>query len=355
MGTGDVVQPTVDIKGNPIIQIGFVVHDAVKMAKRYAEIFGIGPWNFVEGKVRDCILRGETLKNIDCGLRIALADLGKLQLELIQPLHGPSTHMSFLKEQGEGIHHVSFGAVEGHDKIISGLTAEGIGIEMQGLARDVDTFTYLATQKKLGTIFEIVNPAISRGRGPLRPWGTYDKPDKAAINIKGKEIKQLGIVVENAEETARNYWELLGVGPWILLDFKPPHLTDVTLHEVPIHDYVNLHTRAALAHMGDLQIELLEPVKGPSTYMEFLKTRGQGIHHLSFDRIEDHDEMISGFKMIGIETESTGLIGGSIAFTYLSSQKDLGTIFEALKVDPDKKNTLTEFRMYPPEDKNSKA
>ena len=101
--------------------------------------------------------------------------------------------------------------------------------------------------------------------------------------------------------------------------------------------------------MGDLQIELLEPVKGPSTYMEFLKTQGQGIHHLSFDRIEDHDEMISGFKAIGIETESTGLIGGSIAFTYLSSQKDLGTIFEALKVDPDKRNTLTAYGTYPPE------
>ena len=62
MGIGDVMQPAVDIKDNPIIQIGFVVRDAVKMAKRYAEIFGIGPWNFVEGKVRDCILRDETLR-----------------------------------------------------------------------------------------------------------------------------------------------------------------------------------------------------------------------------------------------------------------------------------------------------
>ncbi len=353
MGTGDGVRPAVDIKDNPIIQIGFVVRDAVKMAKRYADIFGIGPWNFVEGKVRDCILRGETLKNIDCGLRIALADLGKLQLELIQPLHGPSTHMSFLKEQGEGIHHVSFGAVEGHDKIISGLMAEGIGIEMQGLARDVDTFTYLATQKTLGTIFEIVNPAISRARGALRPWGTYSNDDNGAINIKGKEIKQLGIVVENVEETARNYWGLLGVGPWILLDFKPPHLTDVTLHGISINDQVNLHTKAALARIGDLQIELLEPVKGPSTYMEFLKTRGQGIHHLSFDRIENHDEMISGFRRMGIETESTGLIGGAITFSYMATQDDLGTIYEALKVDPNKKNTLTEYKMYPPQNEGA--
>ena len=347
MGTGNEVRPVVDVKGKPIIQIGFVVRDAVKMAKRYSEIFGVGPWNFIDGKARDFILHGKTLRNMDCGLRIAIADLGKMQIELIQPLHGPSTHMSFLQEQGEGVHHVSFGVVENHDQIVSSLTARGIGIEMQGLVGEVSTFTYLATQNTLGTIFEVVNP-ISRPSGPLRPWGTYNNPDGGAINIQGKEIKQLGIVVENAEETARNYWEILGVGPWMLLDFKRPHLTDVTLHGITIHDEVNLHTKAAIAHLGDLQIELLQPVKGPSTYREFLKTRGQGIHHLSFAQIEDHDEMISGYNRMGIETESTGLIGGAITFSYLATQKDLGTIFEALKIDSSKRNTLTAYGTYPP-------
>jgi hypothetical protein len=340
-------QPVVDVSKKPITQIGFVVHDAIKMAKRYSEIFGIGPWNFVEGKARDYLLHGKTLRNMDCALRLALADLGKIQIELIQPLYGPSTHLSFLKEQGEGIHHVSFGAVEEHDQIVSSLTARDIGIEMQGLVGDVPTFTYLATQKTLGTIFEVVKPS-SRPSGPLRPWGTYNPPDSGAINIKGKEIKQLGIVVEDAEETAKNYWELLGVGPWMLIDFKPPHLTDVTLHGLAIHEYVNLHTKAAIAQWGDLQIELLQPVKGPSTYMEFLKAKGQGIHHLSFAQIDDHDEMISGFNRMGIETESSGLLGGAITFTYLASQKDLGTVYEALKIDAGRNNTITAYGTYPP-------
>jgi hypothetical protein len=347
MGTSKDVQSVVDVRGKSIIQIGFVVRDAVKMVKRYSEIFGVGPWSFIEGKAKDFILYGKTLRNMDCGLRIAIAYLGKIQMELIQPLYGPSTHLSFLKEQGEGIHHVSFGAVEDHDQIVSSLTARGIGIEMQGLAGEVSTFTYLATQKTLGTIFEVVNP-ISRPSGPLRSWGTYNNPDSGAINVKGKEIKQLGIVVQNSEETARNYWELFGIGPWIFLDFKPPHLTDVTLHGITIHHDVNLHIKVAIAQFGDLQIELLQPVKGPSTYMEFLKTRGQGIHHLSFDRIEDHDEMVSGFHRLGIETESSGLFGGATTCTYLASQKDLGTIFEALKTDSSKKNTITPYGIYPP-------
>ncbi len=348
MGTGNDIQPIVNVSDKSIIQIGFVVNDAVKMAKRYSEIFGIGPWNFIEGKVRNCILHGKTLRNIDCGLRLALADLGKMQIELIQPMYGPSTHMSFLKEYGEGIHHVSFGTIEDHDQVVSSLNARGIGIEMQGLAGDVSTFTYLASQKTLGTILEVVNPIMSKKRGSLPSWGTYNNPDEGVIDIKGKEIKQLGIVVEDVEEIAKNYWELLGVGPWTLIDFKPPHLANVSLHGIAIHDNVDVHIKAAIAQFGDIQIELLQPVQGPSTYMEFLKTRGQGIHHVSFDRIEDHDEMISGLNRIGIETESSGLLGGTITFTYMATQKDLGTIFEALKIDSNKKNTLSAYGTYPP-------
>lgn len=347
MENGKELKPVADMKGKPIIQIGFVVHDAVHMAKRYSEILGVGPWNFVDGKARDFILHGKTLRNVDCGLRLALANLGRMQLELIQPLHGPSTHMSFLKEQGEGIHHVSFGVVDGHDSIVSSLKAKGIEIEMQGLVGEVPTFTYLATQQALGTIFEVVNP-VSRPSGPLRSWGTYHHPGGSALRMEGKEIKQLGIVVPNAEETARNYWEIFGVGPWMFIDFKPPHLTDVALHGIPMNPELNLHTKAAIAQWGDLQIELLQPVKGPSTYMEFLKSRGPGIHHLSFAQLEDHDEMISGFHRIGIETESSGLLGGTITFTYLSSQKELGTIYEALKIDAGKKNTIVPYGTYPP-------
>jgi len=157
----------------------------------------------------------------------------------------------------------------------------------------------------------------------------------------------VGIVVEDAEETAKNYWDLLGVGPWTLIDFKPPQLGKGTFHGVDLHDEVNVHVKAAIAQLGELQIELLQPVRGPSTHREFLKTKGQGIHHVSFDQIEDFDEMVSGFSRIGIETETSGLLGGSITFAYLATQKDLGTIFEVVKVDPDKENTVTAYGTYP--------
>ena len=347
MAPGNDSKPAIDAKDRPLTQIGLVVEDAVKVTKRYSEIFGIGPWVFFDGKPRDFVLHGETLRDMDCGLRVAIGYLGKMQLEIIQPLYGPSTHMSFLKEQGEGIHHVSFGVVEDHDQVVSDLQASGIDIEMQGLSGDTGTFTYMATQDKLGTIYEFVNPAMSRGQGPGF-WGRYDAPGAGAVDIEGKEIKQLGIVVADAEEAAKNYWDLFGVGPWVLLDIGAPHVADRIFQGIPLNDDADVRTKAAIAQLGTMQLELLQPVQGPSTHMDFARTKGQGIHHVSFDRVEDHDEVVAGFQSLGIGIESSGLLGGSIVFTYMASQDDIGTIFEATKTVPGKESSLTPYGTYPP-------
>ena len=81
--------------------------------------------------------------------------------------------------------------------------------------------------------------------------------------------------------------------------------------------------------------------------MEFMRTVGQGIHHLSFDRIDDHDEIIKGFTGLGYEIEASGSLGGATGFTYIATQSDLGTVFEAVKVDPSKESTIVPYGTYP--------
>ena len=344
-------QPAIEVKDKAIKQIGIVVADAARTAKRYSEILGVSPWHFIDVTPRDFILHGQTYRNAETGLRLALANLGRLQIELIEPQYGRSTHMSFLQEKGEGIHHVSFGVVEDHDQVVTNLAERGVGIEMQGLSGDTGTFTYLDTQERLGTIYEVANPITSGGSGGLRPWGTYEAQGGGAVSIEGKEIKQLGIVVDDVEKTARNYWELMGIGPWYVLDFTPQHLADVYLHGIRgiAGDAIRSHVRAGIAQFGEIQLELLQPVRGPSTHMEFWRTRGQGIHHVSFGQIDDHDKVVSGLESMGVEVESSGLLGGATTFTYLATQKDLGTIFEAAKAHPGKTSTLTAHQIYPPD------
>ena len=177
--------------------------------------------------------------------------------------------------------------------------------------------------------------------------GTFEPKKPGLINLKGKEIRQIGIVVKDAEKAAKHYWEILGIGPWVLIDFKPPHVSDGILHGISVND-TDIHIKAALADYGNIQFELLQPVYGASTHMDFLRTRGEGIHHVSFGEVDDHDEFVSILTDQGISVDSTGLLGGAITFTYMATQKDLGTIYELVNVHPGVESTIVPYGLYPP-------
>jgi len=349
MGTENLEHPIVNTKNKKIDQIGIVVKDAHKTAKQYSEIFGIGPWVFIDFAATDVVFKNQPIEDGTSRIRAAMANLGKIQIELLQPLYGPGTHASFLKEHGEGVHHVSFGMVDDHDQAISALEENQHHIEMAGVLGDEVRFTYVDTVKDLGTIFELVKPP-SKNLESIKPWGSYAAKGPGLINLDGKEIRQVGIVVEDAEKTAKNYWQMFGIGPWMFVDFKPPFISDGILHDIAMFDGIDFHVKAALADFGDMQIELLEPVAGPSTYMEFLRTHGQGVHHLSFGEAEDHDEVVSVLKNHWIDIEMSGVLGTAIRFTYMATQKELGTIFEVIKTNKDKTVTLVPYGSYPPSD-----
>ena len=348
MGTEDATKPIIDTKGKEIEQIGIVVYDAAKTAKRYSEIFGIGPWFFLDITPTEIILHDKPVADVESCVRIAMTNLGKIQIELLQPLNGPSTHMEFLREHGEGIHHVSFGMVDNHDQVVSAFKEQGTGIEMQGLLGGAVTFSYMSTQMELGTIFEVVRPIPPGVQSSLKSWGTFEPQKPGLVNLEGKEIRQFGIVVKDAEKAAKNFWDIFGIGPWVLIDFKHPHVSDGILHGISVSD-TDIHIKAALAEYGNIQFELLQPVYGASTHMDFLRTRGEGVHHVSFGEVDDHDEVVSLLTDQGIGVESTGLLGGgAITFTYMATQKDLGTIFELVKVHPGVENTIVPYGTYPP-------
>lgn len=342
-------QPVSGLEGKPIVQVGIVVRDAARTARQYARLFGLGPWFFTDVEPTGLLLHDQALGEVDACVRIATANLGNIQIELLQPMHGPSTHMEFLNRHGQGVHHLSFGIIDGHDRAVEEFANAGIGIEMQGLIGGSNTFTYLASQKELGAIFEIVRAGPPQTSGDLKPWGKWQSDTSGIMDLQGKRIVQVGIVVEDVEQTARNYWELLGVGPWSFLHFQPPHLTDCFLHGIPVRE-ADFGVKAAIANLGDLQFELLEPTRGVSTHMEFLKAQGSGVHHLSFGAVRNHDEILADLEEEGVEPESSGVIGGASTFTYLATRDELGTIWELVKGEPGEISSLKPYGGYPPAD-----
>ena len=137
------------------LQVALVVENLDEAMKKYWEGYGIGPWDvytFDPSTVSDMIIREE---RVDYAMRLALTNIGNVQWELIEPLDDKSIYAEFLKEHGEGLHHVAL-AVDNYDEAMTFFKDKGIGV-LQGGTWYGLTYTYLETEDTLSFIAEIYN------------------------------------------------------------------------------------------------------------------------------------------------------------------------------------------------------
>lgn len=135
-----------------LCQIGIVVRSIDETIQYYQEAFGFGPFEIRHVDYPTATFYGET-----AGYRgkRAFFHLGPIQIELIELKDGKTIHESFLREKGEGLHHIGF--------LVSDLEegkkrAERAGLKViQGFTRPDGTgFAYLDSDKVGGVIFELI-------------------------------------------------------------------------------------------------------------------------------------------------------------------------------------------------------
>ena len=169
------VEPGVPFFKNGIRQIALVVEDLDEAVENYSTLLGIGPWEFYTyGKplVKEMTYRG---KPGDYRMRLAVAPMGPLQIELIQPLEGENIYSDFVSEHGYGLHHIAV-AVEDMESAIAQAEAAGIAVIQDGKGTGLDGdgwYAYLDTEATLHTTLELVTLAK---RGP-KPEKVVPPPD----------------------------------------------------------------------------------------------------------------------------------------------------------------------------------
>lgn len=143
-----------DYTGHRITQIGIIVEELEAAVENYRSTFGWGPWrvyDLVPPLHRNITLQG---KEVDGGIRVALADAGGLDIELIQPLWGPSQHAEFLAEHGPGINHILVRRYESGQEVI--LDAAGLGMaELMSADFGPVHYSYLDGRDNLHTLIEV--------------------------------------------------------------------------------------------------------------------------------------------------------------------------------------------------------
>jgi len=147
--------------------------------------------------------------------------------------------------------------------------------------------------------------------------------------VVAKQMHQICVVVKDLQAAVERYWNLFGIGPWVFYTFKAPELTEAMVHGKP-QPYT---MRIAVAYIGEVQWELIQPLSGPSIYQEFLDEHGEGVHHVALG-VDNYDQTIAAMKEQGIGVLMSGRWNG-VDYGYLDSEKNLGVIVELFRYSPD--------------------
>jgi methylmalonyl-CoA/ethylmalonyl-CoA epimerase len=140
----------------PVGQIGVVVEDLDRAKSFLESTFGLGPFRVEELEAPNVWDRGEE-KHIKA--RLGFAMLGQVELELIHIVEGDSVHLEFLREHGEGLHHIGFRVDDFEAKLEK---AKAMGIEVLQTGPFGRFYAYLDTRQHGGMIFELIETDLTR-------------------------------------------------------------------------------------------------------------------------------------------------------------------------------------------------
>jgi methylmalonyl-CoA/ethylmalonyl-CoA epimerase len=147
---------TLGIALKKAVQIGIVVPSLERSTTLLKELFGIGPFKFIEWPNRPDSkywFRGheEGIK-----IRQGFVQAGDLELEIIEPLEGEhNAYRQFLNEHGGGIHHVLF-EVDDMDSVIAALEPQGVKVLQAGTGiRPGTRWVLLDTFDLVGFLIEL--------------------------------------------------------------------------------------------------------------------------------------------------------------------------------------------------------
>ncbi len=164
---------------------------------------------------------------------------------------------------------------------------------------------------------------------------------KNADKVKINKVLQIALVVRDLQKSMEMYWEVFGIGPWRIITFQPPALTNPRVRG-NLEPYT---MKLGITQIGNIQWELIQPLTGNSIYQEFLDKNGEGLHHIAVD-VGDYDQAVGMMKKQGIEILMSGQMRGD-SFAYMDTERVLGTIIEIYKRPADFKPTPPEAT-YPP-------
>jgi catechol 2,3-dioxygenase-like lactoylglutathione lyase family enzyme len=138
-------------------------------------------------------------------------------------------------------------------------------------------------------------------------------------------VVQVAVVVKDIEKAAAAYADFLGgaVPKWSWTDTEDVAHTQFKGKPTPAR------AKLAFIELKNITLELIEPDQNPSTWREFLDTKGEGIHHIAFE-IKGMGEKVALLGKKGMPLLQKGDYEGG-RYAYIDGTAKLGLILELLE------------------------
>ena len=149
----------------------------------------------------------------------------------------------------------------------------------------------------------------------------------AEQSLGSTTVTQVGIVVSDIEARARAWADLLGL--------PMPAIQVTGTVDIAQTEYQGQPTtaRAKLAffHLGQVDVELIEPIGEPSTWKDQLDQHGASLHHIAF-KVQGMREKLDYLDSNGIPLVQKGEYTGG-RYAYVDANAQLGCVLELLEND----------------------
>jgi methylmalonyl-CoA/ethylmalonyl-CoA epimerase len=99
---------------------------------------------------------------------------------------------------------------------------------------------------------------------------------------KRRKIHQIAWVTRDLEKSMKAWVENLKVGPWTVLTFTEKTLKYLDVDGKRVTEPFKF--LIGISWIGEIQVELIQPVYGPMIYEAFIRKHGEGLHHRSRHR-----------------------------------------------------------------------
>ncbi len=140
-------------------------------------------------------------------------------------------------------------------------------------------------------------------------------------------VTQVGIIVKDIEARARAWADIFGLPMPEIQVTGTLYVAQTEYEGAPS----TAQAKLAFFHLGQVDIELIEPIGEPSTWKDQLDRHGDSLHHIAF-QIKGMQDKIAYLDSKGVSLVQRGEYTGG-RYAYVDGTAQLGTILELLEND----------------------